>query len=171
MFCFLRCVLMLEFVWRGLGGDAVWEGVLCSTTLSCVTHPPWKEHPSQSREWHWCHRGRWTPEHTNVIWWVLHVRCPLKQPVHSQGNNRDAALRGGCSWGREEDVLWMPSFGFQIRAGYQASPLCTNEGFKPGDHLKQLDLVLFHLKCDIIAVRFFTCDYLVMCLSWTFCPR
>lgn len=85
-----------------------------------------------------------------------------------------ASSRGGCSWGREETDLWMFSFGFQTWAGYQAPPLCTNaDDFKPSEHLKQLDLVIFPLRCDIIAVRVFTCDYFVNVpiLNISFCPR
>lgn len=82
MFCFLQCVLMLEFVRKGLGGNSVWEGVLCRKaqcesqyhTQPCHLQ---KEHPRLSSEWHLCHNGRWTPEHTNIIWWVLHVGYPL----------------------------------------------------------------------------------------------
>lgn len=47
------------------------------------------------------------------------------------------------------------------------------DNFKPRDHLKQLDLILFHLKCEIIGVVAFTCDYFVNApvLNISFCPR
>lgn len=92
MFSFLQCVLVLEFVRKGLGGDAVWEGVLCRKALCGASTTLSQRDPSPS-ERGTCvtvadaHLNTETSSGEGCVW-----ATPCKGSVHSQGNNEAAPL-------------------------------------------------------------------------------
>lgn len=100
MFCFLQCVLMLEFVRKGFGDSAVWEGVLCRKAL-CETQyhtqpcdpSPYGKSIAASPVGGTCvtvadgHLNSETSSGESSMWAIL-----CKESVHSQGNNGAALL-------------------------------------------------------------------------------